>query len=83
MTARSLVGQIVTLARLRYVLWRVMRDPRNLDYVDAAIRPASEGDADTFLSATRTTETSQRRAERADAAKAAKAAQATKVDAAE
>ncbi|MDK9697505.1 MAG: radical SAM protein [Siculibacillus sp.] len=79
-TTRALLGQIATLARLRLILWRVARDPASLDYVDAAIRPPSKDEDDTFLAAARTTETSQRRAERADAAKAAKAA---RIDAAQ
>jgi hypothetical protein len=62
----ALSGTLLTYARLRLVLRRIMRDPKRFDYVDRAIMPVEAGDLH-LLSDTRSTVYADRRREKAAA----------------
>jgi hypothetical protein len=62
----ALGGTLLTYARLRLMLRRIMRDPKRFDYVDRAITPVEAGDLH-LLSDTRSTVYADRRREKAAA----------------
>lgn len=65
-SAVALGGTLLTYARLRLMLRRIMRDPKRFDYVDRAITPVEAGDLH-LLSETRSTVYADRRREKAAA----------------
>jgi hypothetical protein len=62
----ALGGTLLTYARLRLMLRRIMRDPKRFDYVDRAITPVEAGELH-LLSETRSTVYADRRREKAAA----------------
>jgi pyruvate-formate lyase-activating enzyme len=64
--ARVMTGLVTTYARLRFKLWRIMRDPKRLEYRDRAIMPATAAadDVSRLMTETRATDYSKRRKER-------------------
>ncbi len=57
----TLGGCAITYLRLRWLLRRVLKDPRRLEYRDAAILPAGAGSEHLLLTDTRSTEHADRR----------------------
>ena len=52
---------VINYARLRYMLWRAMRDPKRFEYMDHAIMPVDLSHEDALVQGSRVSDYAQRR----------------------